>query len=173
MEVINHKGKHYLKTETGYREILASTDKSLLIESKCWCMKPESGGCYQCNKQLPQIPQSFIEYFISEYNKGNIINEVMVEYEEEYWIDKTYFTPIICKTFESTKLHENRKFEYVPLKLKINPKDNTITIRKVKDSWTREEVIQLLTKIVKEEPSDLGVVLYWNWHKKWIEENLK
>lgn len=42
-------------------EILATTDKSLKV-------KP--------------VLQSFIEYFVSEYNKGNRIQEILVEYEE-------------------------------------------------------------------------------------------
>ena len=35
------------------------------------------------------------------------------------------------------EIHEKR------LRLKINPKDHTITIKKVKDSYTREEVRKL------------------------------
>ena len=30
---------------------------------------------------MPQTPKSFIQKFIEEYNKGNVITEVMVEYE--------------------------------------------------------------------------------------------
>ena len=33
MEIINHKGKYYLKIETGYREVLATSDTSLLIDT--------------------------------------------------------------------------------------------------------------------------------------------
>lgn len=57
---------------------------------------------------LPQIPQSFIEYFVTEYNKGNIITEVMVEYEEIVG-DEPFRT-------------------HLGFKLKINP-DNTINIK--------------------------------------------
>ena len=32
-------------------------------------------------KSLQEIPQSFIEYFINEYNKGNVIKKVLVEVE--------------------------------------------------------------------------------------------
>jgi hypothetical protein len=39
----------------------------------------------------PQIPQSFIEHFISEYNKGNVISKVLVEVKETYNI--RYYTP--------------------------------------------------------------------------------
>lgn len=53
---------------------------------------------------------------------------------------------------------------------KINPKDNTITIKKLKDSWNREEVIELFKKY---KDYELGKT---NWHQgnliKWIEENL-
>ncbi len=106
------------------KKIIATTDKQLTI------LGLTDRGFNTYSGVVPEIPQSFIEKFVSEYNKGNIykITEVMVEYDEEYWIDKTYFTPMICKNFENTKLHENRKFENVPSKLKINP-DNTINIK--------------------------------------------
>ena len=146
-EEINHKGKHYLKTETGYKEILASTDTSLTIEGKCCCMKPESGGCYQCNKSLPQIPQSFIEYFIFEYNKGNTITEVMVEYE-------------------SIGAYANPKYNS-DYQLKINP-NNTINIKPIKDSYSRDEVIKLIKLFANNyayASNDVG-------YNKWIKENL-
>jgi hypothetical protein len=44
----------------GSRKIIATTDPSL---------------------KLPQIPKSFIEYFIAEWNKGNKIDKVDVEYK--------------------------------------------------------------------------------------------
>ena len=31
-------------------------------------------------------------------------------------------------------------------RLKVNPKDNTITIRKMKDSWNRKEMLNLLER---------------------------
>lgn len=76
---------------------------------------------------LPQPSPQFIQKHIEEYNKGNVINEVMVEYidynsDENYRIDN----------------------KYNEIKLKVNSKDNTITIKKIKDSWTREEVVKLI-----------------------------
>jgi len=56
----------------------------------------------------PQIQQQFIELFITEYNKGNIITEVEVEYEE--YLDTTHSDHGAYKT-----------------KILIN-KDNTINI---------------------------------------------
>jgi hypothetical protein len=59
--IIEHKGKHYIQTENGYREILATTDKSL---------------------GLPSPSDGFIRKFIEKYNAGTPITKVMVEYEE-------------------------------------------------------------------------------------------
>lgn len=67
------------------------------------------------NKPLPQIPQQFIELFITEYNKGHIITEVEVEYEE--YLDTTYSDHGAYKN-----------------KLLIN-KDNTINISLPVKNW--------------------------------------
>jgi hypothetical protein len=56
----------------------------------------------------PQPSQSFIEHFVSEYNKGNVITDVLVEYE--YRHDDSVPYP---KTLDGKSV------------LKINP-DNTI-----------------------------------------------
>lgn len=56
-------------------------------------------------------------------------------------------------------------------RVKVNPKDNTITIKEVKDSWTRKEVEQLLRRFWYEGTGKM------TGHpdcfcQKWIEENL-
>ena len=76
MEIINHKGKYYLKTETGYREVLATTDTSLKIDN------PNYDIGRLAYITLPQPSQQFIEKYIESYNKGREIKEVLVEYEE-------------------------------------------------------------------------------------------
>ena len=73
-EIINHKGKYYLKTETGYREVLATTDTYLYIHQKETISLPERVF------YLPQPSEQFIQKYIEEYNKGNIIEDVLVEY---------------------------------------------------------------------------------------------
>jgi hypothetical protein len=97
---------------------------------------------------LPQPSESFIKAYIEAYNNGNVIEDILIEVykEEDYEYSYHY---------------------HIDLKLK----DSNIIIRKVKDSWNRDEVQQLL--------SDLSADLY---HKrignglaaieKWIEENL-
>ena len=66
---------------------------------------------------LPQPSQQFIEKFIEEYNRGNVITDVLIEYElisnEEYFgntVNPDYDVP------------------YFDEKLKINPKDNSLNI---------------------------------------------
>lgn len=102
---------------------------------------------------LPFIPQSFIIKYIEEYNKGNKIQWVMVDYEEytettyKYGIDSSMY---IC----TPKVDEN----------------NYITITKVKDSWNREEVI----KLIKEYHASFATYPTMNLglRDKWIEDNL-
>ena len=53
---------------------------------------------------LPQIPQSFIEHYITEYNKGNIISKVLVEVED-YWVKVAYSLDVAYRL----KLNENNE----------------------------------------------------------------
>ena len=137
------------------KKIIATTDSSLWRPSHKYASDVIL---------LPQPSQQFIEKFIEEYNRGNVITDVLIEYElisnEEYFgntVNPDYDVP------------------YFDEKLKINPKDNTITIKKVKDSWSREEVIEFGNK-VKEYckngwKSDSLHRVFFEWDK-WIEENL-
>lgn len=62
--------------------------------------------------------------------------------------------------------------EHLDSTLKVS-KDNTITIRKVKDSWNREEVVELLSKHFVDAGSKIGLGQdVTKFTKKWIEENL-
>ena len=94
---------------------------------------------------LPQPSQQFIQKYIEGYNKGNVITDVLVEYHTDFQSE--------------TKLYM--------LGMGDNPK--------VKDSYTREEVIEFGNK-VKEyckdgwKPDSLHRV-FFEWDK-WIEENL-
>jgi hypothetical protein len=121
------------------KKIIATTDSSLSLNQCDGCITgaPIDGknihrfadkGAMVCQRdkyQLPSIPQSFIEYYVSEYNKGNKIEEVLVEYEIKGWSKH-----LIEEAHEPKELHQT---------LKLNS-DNTINIKAIKDSWTREEV---------------------------------
>ena len=118
-----------------------------------WCKKIIATTDESLN--LPQPSKQFIQKFVEEYNKGNIIEDVLVEYGKEY-VDE--------------------KDAYGYNKLKINPKNNTITIKKAKDSWTREEVIELCRQAFIDGtyaggfgPNEKTID---SETEKWIEENL-
>jgi len=109
----NVKGKifkHFYTENTWYNDaeiVVVSTDKSL---------------------GLPEPSIEWIQYYIQEYNKGNIITKVMVEYD--YTLGN----------------EEDERGNLIPVEIfKVNP-DNTINIKSIKDSWTREEVIELLSQ---------------------------
>ena len=105
------------KENKTFKKIIATTNKTLSQTSRT---------------EIPQPSKQFIQKYIEEYNKGNIITNVLVEYElisnEEYFLNT---------------INPDDDVPYFDENLKINPKDNTITIKKVKDSWNREEVIEL------------------------------
>lgn len=102
---------------------------------------------------LPQPSKQFIEKYIEEYNKGNVITDIFVEYKQGEW-----FTEIDDDGGNST-------FDYV---LKVSP-DNTVTIatKKQKDSWSRDEVIEF-AKLAIQINSGKSISTGF----KWIEENL-
>ena len=153
--VFQYFARETSKDREFHSKIIATTDESLKIEGKCWCMKPEKGGCLECNKSLPQPSQSFIEKYVESYNKGQQIIDVLVEYEE--WNKAPHI-----KDLESELWYEP----------KINPKDNTITIKKVKDSWSREEIKQLILQFGKNNPLLRGCQITNLEVDKWIEQNL-
>ena len=133
-----------------WKKIIATTDSSLKIEKK--------GFSGLLNKEvmligdsLPQPSPSFIEKYIESYNNGNPIVDVMVETV----IGQGYY-----------------KGETIPIQehLKID-KNNTITIKKVKDSYTEDELKKLLRAASRkrytfEEAIRIGEL------DKWIQDNL-
>ena len=199
-EIINHKGKYYLKTETGYREVLATTDTSLLIDTYINQGDTVKGDLIikrnsdyttglKGRINLPQPSQQFIQKFVEEYNKGNIITDVLVEYElisnEEYF---------------GNTVNPDDDVPYFDENLKINPKYNTISIKKVKDSYTKEEVDRMLDEQASKTTAEMmekfkdyksrkeiksllfkftnhfdlkrNIEITLDMQSKWIEENL-
>lgn len=152
--ISQHNGTE--KLPDGWKKIIATTDKSLVDTIH------NPAEEFKHIWELPQPSQSFIEKYVEEYNKGNVITEVMVEYDYRV---------------KSGTIDEHKKglagYEY--FELKVNPKDNTITIRKIKDSWNREEVIELMAKAFYTD-CRVWKNRYQDWEEvdfdEWIEENL-
>jgi len=119
------------------KKIIATTDSSLTNVYNKDTVK-------EFEILTPSIPQSFIDKYVSEYNKGNVITEVLVEYINNY-----------------DDVERLSDFE----EPKLNP-DNTNNIKTVKDSWTKEEVIELMSKSFNR-----GVSRQL-FDQTWIENNL-
>jgi len=111
---------------SGNKKIIATTDSSLTYHN------PSEKKSFVLD-YLPQPSPSFIEKYIEKYNKGEQITEVMVEYESQWKRDDGKLSTIK----ESGNNSIPGKFYDIP---KVNPKDNTITIKPIKDSYTRDEV---------------------------------
>lgn len=125
-------------------KIIATTDKSL---------------------NLPQIPTQYIQHYISEYNKGNQLKTVDVLFEnlieDEYGnqhvetINDGEFYVKTCKIISSN--------------LKLNS-NNEITIKPVKESWSKEELKQFIIQHCEEHSTtpklDLADI------DKWLKQNL-
>jgi len=103
------------------KKIIASTDTSL---------------------GLPSPSEDFILKYVEMYNKNTPITEVMVEYEEEYFytVGDAYWQKCDVITYSAKSTEVNT---FVKSELNLKVKNNTITIKKVKDSWSREEVKEI------------------------------
>ena len=115
---------------------------------------PCDGHCSnECICTYPQPSSGFVKKWIEEANKDNIITDVLVEYENIY-ID-SFGTTIVQHEKDSDSYLKQCTF--VNSKLKINPKDNTITIKKVKEIYTKKEVYQILEKYTSFLWSEVGI----------------
>lgn len=137
------------------KKIIATTDKSIVLNV-------HGTGSVVTPEFLPEPSQSFIDKYITEYNKGNVITGVLIEYETNLeWV----------YSHSGNRIQE----ESTPF-LKVS-KDNTITIKKVKDSWTKDEVIKYLKDICQDAISEpeifiTGICFDKDKFNKWIESNL-
>ena len=96
-----------------YKKIIATTNSELRIKNINGVL----------GLMLPRPSDEFIQKFIEEYNKGNVITEVMVEYENNYDIKYTYLPGF----GENAEKIDNWKLKVAP--------DNTITIHPIEETW--------------------------------------
>lgn len=131
-----------------YFRIIASTDKLGEIKNSV------SNFNFPDKLGLPSPTPAFINKYVTEYNNGNIITKVMVEYTG-VWSDT------------------DEKLVFQP---KVSP-DNTITIKPIKTSYTREEVIAIAKKAsIKAycypEEISTGIVFDETKFDIWIRNNI-
>lgn len=108
-----------IKSQDNYSKIIATTDSSLKFRR---VGTAESLDEYD---SLPRPSDAFIQKYIEKQGK---IDEVLVEYENK----------LLEPHKDEYGDERYNKFDY---KLKV-ALDNTITIKPVKDSWNREEVVK-------------------------------
>lgn len=125
------------------KKIIATTDTSLTVDDPRSQLKG--------TLMLPKPSPSFIENFIEEYNNGNVITEVLVEYNDDIWGNGQII---------------------IPSHVRVDSKDNTITTRKVKDNWNREEVAKLIEKTILNFIGSADDEHTNDKINKWIEQNL-
>ena len=153
-QIIQCTPSNKVSIQEHWKKIIATTDSSLIIRINHVGIREED----YMDLSLPSIPKLFIDSYVSEYNKGNKIEEVMVEYDEHY------NTGLVdCG---DPDLWDSGYSDYT---LKLNP-NNTIIIKTIKTSWTREEVIMLLNRATEyvahyDRDEDMSF-------DEWIESNL-
>lgn len=137
------------------KKIIATTDKNLYTE-----VLPFEPGEKVQYKYLPEPSKEFLEVYVKAYDEGKKIDEVLIEVEEGMDINPN-----------DNASMSKMSWTYVN-RIKVKP-DNTITIKKVKDSWSRAEVIELLNKLGYDIAGN-GYILDVNLKVKqsWIERNL-
>lgn len=165
----------FIQSNEDCKKIIATNDIQLDKCDECKAWENRNNVSYTCTcKLLPKPSQQFIQQWIEEYNKGNIITEVDVEYEECSSIDDNLV--------QLVKAKDSHGFEYQKgLRLKVNA-DNTINITPIKDSWGREELPidslitlrnSLNTPIYKRKFGENSIIIEAIKElDKWIEENL-
>ncbi len=140
-------------------KVIATTDSSLQIKKE----SRKIGHLTFHNVYvdgLPKPSQSFINKYIEKYNKGEQINEVMVEYidnGEEGWMGDDY---------------NGEPFWNERIELKVNSKDNTITIKPTKEAWNRAEVKDLIYSFRNSILIEVSKGQVSNFTDNWIEQNL-
>lgn len=123
------------------KKIIATTDESLKIIPKGF----KSGvGALSHAYRLPQPSQYFLHLYYTIYNTGKPIEWVSIEYELNQCDGCQANLPIIDGIHRDSQMFGIACSKEMYNKLKINPKDNTITIRPIKNSWNRDEVIELI-----------------------------
>ena len=144
-ELLKNNGLKFI--DGNCKKVIATTDTSLYTHQKETPYLPERVF------YLPQPSQQFIQKYIEEYNKGNVITDVLVEYENIY-IDA--FNTVIIQHEKDTDSYL-KQCKFISSNLKINPKDNTITIKKLKEVYTKEELCQVLEKFTSFIWSEVGI----------------
>lgn len=160
--IINNNYNLFIKRENhiiSFKKIIGTTDTSLKISKFSHYSQDLMKIAVYKDYLLPQLSQQFIEKYIKFYNKNEVITDVLIDYED--YILQHMFKPQEYKQ-----------------RIKINPKNNTITIKKLKNNWNRKEIVELIEKVfddctIMQHNSNIQPLVIVNKsYKDWIKNNL-
>ena len=141
------------KHNNRFKKIIATTDTSLKLYDSEVLVSASGFSMNTDDINLPQLSKHFIEKYIEEHNKGNVITKVMVEYVQ---VPNSVFIQVLEAPY---------------IQLKINS-DNTINLKPIKDSWNREEHIANIKAFAKEFVANTDTAYKQADIDKWIKNNL-
>ena len=181
----------YEKTDKLAHIYILSEDKDEIINTGDWYYDTEDNRIDQLREdeltmsydrkiiattnqvmRLPRLPKGFIEKFITTFNKDEAIEFAMVEYNT-YPIGNNGNIIGTDSDYPYNKLLCNFTIKY---DVKID-KGNYITIKRIKDTYTREEHIKDIKTAVQDaisypEKFVTGICFDNSLFEKWLEENL-
>jgi hypothetical protein len=166
-------------TFSSCKRIIATTDTSLTTNSIFGIDSFDSsifGGKSEIIKlpnlfKLPQPSKEFIEKYVECYNNGNIITEVLVEYEEWYSLQKYNGFEFVHKDWTKKDNIKGGIYDFnkTKQKLKVNPKNNTITIKTINPKG--EHILKFVKDFINEFPNENLEYLQLRT-ESWIKQNL-
>lgn len=138
-------------------KIIVTTDTSL----KVYAGYDEDISHMGIYNSLPYPPYSLVHEFITQYNKGNVITKVLVEYKQ-----------IVANEIDGLQF-----MDYTPI-LKLT--NNAVNTKFVKNNWTKEELpIDQMLNLIGYIDTPVGrrtyhsdVIEQIQLLKQWTEQNL-
>jgi len=124
-----------------WKKVIATSDSSLKIidHNNTWDNSND--------KKLSQIPQQFIEHYINEYNKGNVISKVFVEVVdngEEDWVGDDYNGEPFWNEKWEIKLNQNNE-------ISILTEEINLTTQIVREAMRIVSKDIILPKVIKDK----------------------
>ncbi|NCD06956.1 MAG: hypothetical protein EOL97_12625 [Spirochaetia bacterium] len=148
-----------------HKKIIATTDSLLQVGGNTG--KREDG----ISIPLPQIPKQFVEYWIGEYNKENIITDILVEFEQtKLFVPIEEINMYESKPKELQYPHTSDKNDLYALK--ISP-TNEIYIEYVEEKmYSREDLHAAYCAGADFDISSLSKGSEYYMFENWIKENI-
>jgi len=136
------------------KKVIATTDKSLTFKTTEACKKSFDEGIKYMDR-LPQIPESFLQVYVTAHNQGNTITEVQLELK--------------CGRCGMSGGHKmSCKDEYLRYYIPKTREDNTVIMHEAK-LYSRDEMLQAWKDGFNDSTNEKN----YNYALiQWVEKNL-